>query len=82
MGHLFDHYAQLSAWGLEMNTEKRPENNWEEYFEQFFSRRASKWMNPQCLPKNFIGFKYFLYYALDLKQQEFIFKMKTFSISL
>lgn len=42
MGHKFDPYTQLNAWGLETYTEKRPENNWEGYFEQFFLRRASK----------------------------------------
>lgn len=42
MGHSFDPYAQLNAWGLEVYSEKIPENNWEEYFDQFFSRKVSK----------------------------------------
>lgn len=63
MGLNFDPFPQLSAWGLETYTKKkRPESNWEEYFEQGFQMD-----NPQCLPKNLIELKNLLYYALDLK---------------
>jgi len=47
-----------------------------------FPRGTSKWLDLQYLPKDFIGLKSFLYYALDLKQQQFKFKTKKFSISL
>lgn len=39
-------------------------------------------MNLRYLPKDFIGLKSILIHALDLKQQLFTFKAKTFSMSL